>query len=112
MIDRGVQGRKDNGIWLQVLLPAGRSDKWLGEERRGRAGVTQSIGRLRFVDADRVALNDRIIDSIACTNARFRSRRIRQSQAGRKAVAQRDQGRRDSFVTWIYQASECRRVDL
>src|SRR5260370_19278207 len=112
-----VQGWEGEGKGIQVDSAVCRINKRCSEQRPAGAGITQAVGRLRFVDADRIALDYGIEDTVACTDAGFAwpardppeqtvcpAWRPGNTQAWRNAVALRHQRIRDSGVGWIDQA--------
>src|SRR5205823_13549721 len=58
--DRRVEPRKFERERLNVLGSVRGTEERRCKERRSGARITQTIGRLRFVDGDRVSLNDGI----------------------------------------------------
>src|ERR1700676_2338841 len=63
-----IERRKHQRKWVDAGLATGRSEG-RGEQWSNRAGVAQSVGRLRLIECDRVPLYHRIEYSIARPDA-------------------------------------------
>src|SRR5689334_13006988 len=122
---RRIQGRELQRERLHMNVTVRRANERRGEQRRRRAGVAQSVRRLRLVNGDGVALNHGIKHSKSCAYARlsrpasdlaqpsvgFR-RRVRQSDTRRKRIALRNQRIRNSGIGGINQAPRRRRENF
>src|ERR1700730_11419396 len=124
MIDCRIQGREREWKWIHMGLAIRSADERRRKERRSGAGVTQTIRRLWLINADRVALDNGVEDSISGADARLSRtaedlseesagrRRICNPEAWGEAVCLWYECRRNPGIGWIDQVGGRGRIDL
>src|ERR1700686_1271008 len=125
MTHPSIERRKRQRERIDVDLTARCIDEGRGEKRLTGAGVTQTVGGLRLINGNRIALNYGIKNPVAGADAGLAwaaedfakqsirlPRRVRQAQPRSKLVFLRHQRIGNSRVSWIHEAGGSRRGSL